>query len=344
MARLRGVQEADPDTQLFSLDGSDNLIFVIDRTGSMIDVINAMKDLLAQYVLRHVATNELVTENRMQLGLVTIDDHYLQPYRRCVWDGKSAHISYGLTDNLEQFMYWLFTIEQGNGSDYAEAYACGIQAAIKLDPKASIWVVGDSTPHGYYRSLRTTSNGESFPDGCPCGEVIPKPGLYNIKVLCTTHNATSPSIWQHEIGYPTFWVKDLKERLARDAPDTTNDDMYEPVTVRTEDEPDIVSDGYASSFKRSSKGWSSTFRRRLTGDFDRYLDKLTEVPPDPAPDTVPWDDGKPGGEITAYTVRKHAYGTERADVSMFSKPTPEDIERVRQIFNNEVVQKFTDNL
>lgn len=184
---------------LFESQGKQTLTIVLDRTLSMKHVIEAMKKHLAGYIIRRLVLGD---DPITQLGLVTFDDHY-------EWDhGEPAYHSYGLTDNLEEFMYWLHTVEIGHGADSPEAIACALQAAVDLDPDASIWVVTDSVPHGW--SIYSDDN---FPDGCPCGIEMP-PGPFS--VLLTCHDPAD--VWTDQ-GHRVVLVHDMNTQLSEPEPE-----------------------------------------------------------------------------------------------------------------------------
>lgn len=157
--------------ELFQNEGRP-LVIVLDRTASMLKVIDAFRRFLVRYVIRRVAEDEWSVP---AVGLVTFDDHYRNPEERVMWaerDGRFVDpvtplTVYGMTENLEEFASWLAKVPLGDGYDAAEAIDCAVVAAAALAPEALIWVVTDALPHG--TAGRGYGNADDFPNGCPCG-------------------------------------------------------------------------------------------------------------------------------------------------------------------------------
>lgn len=167
------------DDALFSAQGRRTLIICLDRTHSMKSVIEALKQFLVRYVIKRIAAGYDEIE---RVGLVTIDDHYRHGHQEDVayqrqylnredwyYPGESAYESYGLTENLEEFGYWLTTIQLGDGADLAEAIACGVDAGLRLGSDASIWLVTDAAPHG----AGIVYGNDTYSTGCPCYTPMP---------------------------------------------------------------------------------------------------------------------------------------------------------------------------
>lgn len=159
----------------------EQVCLVLDVTGSMQSHINTIQDLMIQYVIRRAAEYPITA-----LGLVLVDDHYLENYIHRDKEAINARTSMparvkdwpvipfaGVTDNLEEYAWWLERIVLRDGGDTPECYACGVATARTIMPEASIWVVGDAFPHG-------TQRGDNHPSGCPLGHPTPQ----GVNVIC----------------------------------------------------------------------------------------------------------------------------------------------------------------
>lgn len=248
---------------LFNTGDSDTLILVIDRTQSMINVIDTLSKLFAKYLIRYIGDTD---KKIKRLGLIGVDDHYNviryesrnnpgtyvdyidraseEHKHRRVQYGISKfgpYLNYGLTENLEEFMYWLTTMPIGFGEDSAEAYACSIHAALRLDPNASVWVIGDAVPHGFVRNQNAAykhaesiygldTNEQSVlsrwtdneKQGCPCGTRMPSIKRANIKVAfinekpnLVIHGKAKAYIWEQVLKYPTLFINGIHSLQAQ---------------------------------------------------------------------------------------------------------------------------------
>jgi Mg-chelatase subunit ChlD len=125
-----------------------DLILCIDASGSMHEVIQQVLAYLPQFVMYSY-------EKIDRIGLVTFCDHpedededededeeYIVdwPYR-----------TYGMTENLEEFVYWIKNIEVGDGGDWAESIACAYDQVLKLSDNSHKWIITDSYPHNVDR-------------------------------------------------------------------------------------------------------------------------------------------------------------------------------------------------
>jgi hypothetical protein len=192
---------------IFTLNGKRSLTIVLDRTGSMGWVIDALVNFLPMYLIRRFAMDI------DQMSLVTFDDHYRMKginvgatnMDYVIGPQYDANVLdlYGPTSNLEEYAYWLKTVKLGYGADPPEAIACALAAARKLDPEASIWLVGDSLPHG----TDEEDAGDFYPEGCPCGVAL---DLTGVNVL---HMGFTEGYWQKVCPGRVVVVNDLSMKL-----------------------------------------------------------------------------------------------------------------------------------
>lgn len=167
------------DENLFTPAAGGGVTIVLDVTQSMNEVIEVLQTYLAGYVIRRCATQ--IDPPITRVSLVTFHDHKW-PIR--IPHPITAHTVFGTTDNLEEFAYWMHICAdpkfRSSGDDHAEAVACGVAAARALDPDASIWLITDDFPHGVGKL--TPYNGDSYPDGCPCGTELDLRGVNVLRI------------------------------------------------------------------------------------------------------------------------------------------------------------------
>lgn len=186
--------------EAFSLGGKRSLTIVLDRTMSMSESIESMIAFLPMYIIRRYAMDI------DQMSLVTFDDHYPDNSYAKPLMGNTIDV-YGPTENLEEYIYWLKLVKIGHGEDWAEAIACALATARKLDSDASIWLVTDAAPHGWSASLLNyvSPAWDGFPDGCPCGTVLDLTGV-NLLLLPDQSGAYSEDL-------KTYWGKTLGDKV-----------------------------------------------------------------------------------------------------------------------------------
>lgn len=152
---------------LFAPGLNGGIVLVIDVTGSMGAIINALTTSLTKYA-------DVMFKGQIdRLGLVCMDDHYvgrggrtLSSERAAGARGESTAVLFKQsTRDPAEFKKWLKGHPSGSGADEAEAWACAIDHARKLDPEANIWLCTDAPPHG----SKWGDDGDFYPEGCPCG-------------------------------------------------------------------------------------------------------------------------------------------------------------------------------
>lgn len=131
-----------------------DLILCIDNTYSMVNMIDRVIEYLPRFVV-HVA------DNIDRLGLVLIGDH-----PELTLDEKDIPcVVYGLTENLEEYVYWIKNIRVHGGGDLAESISCAVNEARKLSDNSLIWIITDACPH-HSSGLRDSDDFINIWDGC----------------------------------------------------------------------------------------------------------------------------------------------------------------------------------
>ncbi|KKK89758.1 hypothetical protein LCGC14_2729880 [marine sediment metagenome] len=180
------------------------IVFVVDRTASMLDVFKPVAKLVHRYVL-YAAAEGMDIE---RVGLVTVDDHYEHQTTKRGQEYSKEHngwvardssggpvisvsgppaTSYGMTDNLEEFAWWLERVPIGNGGDPEEAFCCGWWEGRNLSSEGHVWIVTDSYSRGWQRY-----GGESVTP-CPLGRDVPD-GKAN--VLMVSGYPLAENLWK----------------------------------------------------------------------------------------------------------------------------------------------------
>ena len=157
------------DAESVQMFTGQDVVIILDVTWSMGGVLEAMKKYLAKYIIRRC-----MQEPINSLGLCLVDDHYYEGYRQ---DNDSAYpvpfIWFGMTENLEEFMFWLLGAKLGDGADGPEAFDCAIASVKRDNPDASIWIVTDSVPHSLAAKVKVRRlwfrNESPNNGGCACG-------------------------------------------------------------------------------------------------------------------------------------------------------------------------------
>jgi Mg-chelatase subunit ChlD len=174
-------------TQINHLD----LAFVVDTTGSMSGLIAAAQSQMIAMVeeLARAASID------MRLGVVEYRDHPPQ-------DQLLAR-TYPLTSDLRQAQVAIHGLSAAGGGDAPEAVLDGVLAACRelaWRPHARriAVLVGDAPPHG------VGAPGDSFSQGCPCGETIDS--------VTATAECTRVTVYAFGL---TAAVADSFERLSR---------------------------------------------------------------------------------------------------------------------------------
>lgn len=195
--------------EAFELGGKSSLTIVLDRTGSMGPVMEALQKFLPMYLIRRWA------KDLDQLSLVTFDDHYRSETTRALIQGSHPNLRVGpavdvlgSTSNLEEYVYWLQSVRLGDGDDPAEAIACALAAARAVDPHGQIWLVTDAVPHGSGGIV-----GDDFPRGCPCGTPLDVSGVSVL--FARTLNSVEEEVrfWQDTCPRNLVIVDDLATHL-----------------------------------------------------------------------------------------------------------------------------------
>lgn len=146
------------------------LAIVLDCTSSMSVAMEALPRFLVEYAVHRFASSISIEA----ISLVAFDDHYRDEITRA--SGRSWRTplrSFGPTDNLEEFAFWLRTLEVGFGADSAEAIACALARSRAVHPTATTrWLITDTVPHGVPGYVEDT-----FPKGCPCETALDTSGV-----------------------------------------------------------------------------------------------------------------------------------------------------------------------
>eukprot|EP00456_Euglypha_rotunda_P085813 TRINITY_DN8672_c0_g1_i3.p1 TRINITY_DN8672_c0_g1~~TRINITY_DN8672_c0_g1_i3.p1 ORF type:complete len:296 (-),score=55.37 TRINITY_DN8672_c0_g1_i3:11-802(-) len=95
----------------------------------------------------------------LRYGLIGYEDH-------C--DPKVLHLRVPLTTDISLMTAGVSQMRAAGGGDYPEAVADGLHQLVRMDWRRdaikTAVLVADAPPHGVQVS------GDSYPDGCPCGE------------------------------------------------------------------------------------------------------------------------------------------------------------------------------
>lgn len=151
---------ADPyaDCELGTeLDGSLDLVFLMDETGSMGGSIAEVQ----AHVLQIIAdVQALPLCRQVRVGLVRYRDHPPQ-------DQTFVTKVHALTADVRAIKAAVSEMHADGGGDGPEAVTDGLYELCGLNwrpgsVRTVVWI-GDAPPHGVERS------GDGFPDGCPCG-------------------------------------------------------------------------------------------------------------------------------------------------------------------------------
>ncbi len=142
-------------TELNALD----LAFIVDTTGSMGNLIGAAQRQMITMIDALAQTAEV----DIRLGIVEYRDHPPQD--------KLVFRTYAFTSDLARAQTTINKLKAEGGGDSPESVLDGVLAAcqkLEWHPHARriAVLVGDAPPHG------VGSGGDSFPNGCPCGETI----------------------------------------------------------------------------------------------------------------------------------------------------------------------------
>lgn len=137
--------------------GEIDLVFLVDETGSMGAYIDEVKRRLLE-IIDAIKAAPLCRSLRM--GLVGYRDHPPQDY-------SFASRAVPLTDDIEAIRRGVMEMAASGGGDGPESVTDGLFDVVRLNwrPRAArvvVWV-GDAPPHG------VESQGDEFPNGCPCG-------------------------------------------------------------------------------------------------------------------------------------------------------------------------------
>lgn len=136
-----------------------DLAFVVDTTGSMGGLIQAAQNQMITMLEELTRAADI----QLSLGVVEYRDHPPQD--------QMVYRTYGFTSSMKKAQKTINGLTVQGGGDAPEAVFDGIVAACReLDwrkcARRVLVLVGDAPPHG------TGAQGDSFRDGCPCGETI----------------------------------------------------------------------------------------------------------------------------------------------------------------------------
>ena len=136
-----------------------DLAFIVDTTGSMGGLIQSAQQQMISMMRQLLKAGEV----DMRLGVVEYRDHPPQD--------KLPARAYAFTDNLEKAQNAINKLKAEGGGDGPESVFDGITAACREltwreHARRIAVLVGDAPPHG------VGAGGDSFRDGCPCGETI----------------------------------------------------------------------------------------------------------------------------------------------------------------------------
>ena len=136
-----------------------DLAFVVDTTGSMRGLIDAARRQMITMMDRLAQAAEV----DLHLGVVEYRDHPPQD--------KMIYRVHPLTGDRRRAQRTIEGLKAEGGGDEPEAVLDGVLAACRelrwrRHARRLAVLVGDAPPHGVQR------DGDTFPDGCPCGETI----------------------------------------------------------------------------------------------------------------------------------------------------------------------------
>jgi len=138
--------------------GQLDVLFVIDATGSMEQYISEARKYAGEVAVKLAKDNEL----DIRFGVVAYRDH--SPQDTSFVTSKSAGFG-----NAAQLQDALSKLNARGGGDRPEAVWDGVAEAIKFDWRKgadrTIYLIGDSPPHGHCASQQE----DAWPKGCPCG-------------------------------------------------------------------------------------------------------------------------------------------------------------------------------
>jgi Ca-activated chloride channel family protein len=139
------------------IQGSLDLVFLIDETGSMGRYIAQVQAHLLK-LIETVRKSPLCSH--LRLGLVTFRDHPPQ-------DNSFVTRVVPLTETVDDIAQGVKRMVADGGGDAPEAVTDGLMELLYLNwnPGSTrlVVMVGDAPPHG------VMPQGDGFPDGCPCG-------------------------------------------------------------------------------------------------------------------------------------------------------------------------------
>lgn len=136
-----------------------DLAFVVDTTGSMGGLIAAAQGQMIKMLQELTKAADI----RLQLGVVEYRDHPPQD--------QMVYRAYPFTKNMQEAQKAINGLTANGGGDAPEAVLDGVVAACKelawrRSARRLLVLVGDAPPHG------VGAGGDSFRNGCPCGETI----------------------------------------------------------------------------------------------------------------------------------------------------------------------------
>lgn len=159
-----------------------DLVFTIDKTGSMGPILNSMK---TNFRKIHA---ELAEEEKydVRFGLVVYQDWAQEGTDE---DGSNVVDSWRFTWDVAEFMEYLTPIAAGGGGDGPEAVECGLKRTLDLDWRGDAVkvciLIGDAPPHG----LGETN--DAFKAGAPEDDM---------DVFCTLERMRDAAIRIYSIG------------------------------------------------------------------------------------------------------------------------------------------------
>ncbi|MFH0978291.1 MAG: vWA domain-containing protein [Candidatus Woesearchaeota archaeon] len=187
-----------------------DVVFVIDSTGSMDDEIRAVKDYIAQ-MLQFAPR----TSYKLRVGVVTYRDYEKEEKEYLVR-------SKDLTDNIDDALKFIETIEADGGGDQPEAVADALYEAVEHDmtwdenARKAIILIGDAPPHGEGgadRSYRSGSpNGYNYRDE---SEKAAQKGIRIYTIICSGMDQVGTRIWK-EIAEKTGGYSETLSYIRQD--------------------------------------------------------------------------------------------------------------------------------
>jgi hypothetical protein len=151
-----------------------DLAFVVDTTGSMSGLIAAAQSQMVRMLQELTQAADI----QLSLGVVEYRDHPPQD--------KMVYRVYQFTNNMKNAQKTINSLQADGGGDTPEAVLDGIVAACnelswRKYARRLLVLVGDAPPHGL------GTQGDSFRDGCPCGETIASVTCLAEQKCVTTH-------------------------------------------------------------------------------------------------------------------------------------------------------------